>query len=92
VSIPPGSIVRNGQLEGVYVIEADSMARLRLLKLGETTSSGIEVLSGLSGGEVYVVQGIERLQDGSRVEVSSVVSGAEHANDAEQAVPREVSR
>jgi RND family efflux transporter MFP subunit len=90
--IPPGSIVRNGQLEGVYVIEADSMARLRLLKLGETTSAGIDVLSGLSGGEVYVVQGIERLQDGSRVEVSSAVSGAGHANDAKQAVPREVSR
>jgi RND family efflux transporter MFP subunit len=90
--IRPGSIVRNGQLEGVYVIEADSVARLRLLKLGETTSAGIEVLSGLSGGEVCVVQGIERLQDGSRVEVSAAVSGAEHANDAEQAVPREVSR
>jgi RND family efflux transporter MFP subunit len=88
ICIRPGSIVRNGQLEGVYVVEGDSMARLRLLKLGETTSAGIEVLSGLSGGEVCVVQGIERLQDGSRVEVSAV----EHANDTEQAVPREVSR
>jgi hypothetical protein len=79
-------------LEGVYVIEADSVARLRLLKLGEITSAGAEVLSGLSGGEVCVVQGIERLHDGSRVELSNPVPAAGHANDAEQTTPREVSR
>jgi RND family efflux transporter MFP subunit len=90
--IRPESIVRSGQLEGVYVVEADSVARLRLLKLGETTSAGIEVLSGLSGGETCVVQGIEQLQDGSRVEVSMAVSPEGHANDVERAVRREVSR
>ena len=54
--IRPESVVRHGQLEGIYVIEEGSLLRLRLLKLGEITSTGVEVLSGLQGGETYVTR------------------------------------
>ncbi len=67
--IQPQSVVRQGQLEGAYVLGKENVARLRLLKLGETRDAGVEVLSGLEGGEVYVVQGMEGLRDGSRLEV-----------------------
>jgi RND family efflux transporter MFP subunit len=63
------SVVRNGQLEGVYVIEKGNILRLRLIKLGETTPAGVEVLSGLEGGENYVARDIRGLQEGNRVEV-----------------------
>jgi RND family efflux transporter MFP subunit len=68
--IRPQSIIRQGQLEGVYVLEKSGIARLRLLKLGEVTDGGIEVLSGLEGGEAYVVEAEKGLHDGSRVEVA----------------------
>ena len=67
--IHPESVVRHGQLEGIYVIEEGSLLRLRLLKLGEITSTGVEVLSGLQGGETYVTQDLQGLHEGSRVEV-----------------------
>jgi RND family efflux transporter MFP subunit len=67
--IHPESVVRQGQLEGVYVIERGNVLRLRLIKLGETTPLGVEVLSGLEGGETYVTRDIQSLQEGNRVEV-----------------------
>jgi RND family efflux transporter MFP subunit len=68
--IQPGSIIHQGQLEGVYVLDKDNRIRLRLVKLGETTERGIEVLSGLEGGETYVTQLSPELCDGCTVEAS----------------------
>ena len=67
--ISPESVVRHGQLEGVYVIERDNILRLRLIKLGEATPLGIEVLSGLEGSETYVSRNVQSLREGDRVEV-----------------------
>jgi RND family efflux transporter MFP subunit len=63
------SVVKQGQLEGVFVVDKESRARLRLLKLGEVAAREVEVLSGLEAGESYVVEGMAALKDGSRVEV-----------------------
>ena len=68
--LPKQCVVRTGQLEGVYVVDKDSVARLRLLKLGEATPEAIEVLAGLDSGERYVVEGLSTVRDGSKVEVA----------------------
>jgi RND family efflux transporter MFP subunit len=68
--LPKPSIVREGQLEGVYVIDKDNVARLRLLKLGESSTDSVEILAGLDGGEMVVVEGTSRVQDGCKVEVT----------------------
>jgi multidrug efflux pump subunit AcrA (membrane-fusion protein) len=68
--IQPASIIHQGQLEGVYVLEKGNRIRLRLVKLGEITSRGVEVLSGLEGGETYVTQLSPELCDGCIVEAS----------------------
>ncbi|HEU0005097.1 MAG TPA: efflux RND transporter periplasmic adaptor subunit, partial [Terriglobia bacterium] len=49
------SIVRQGQIEGVYVVEGSNVARLRLLKLGSVSGNQVEVLSGLTHAESYVL-------------------------------------
>jgi RND family efflux transporter MFP subunit len=68
--LPKPSIVREGQLEGVYVIDKDNVVRLRLLKLGQANTAAVEILAGLDGGEMVVVEGTNRVQDGSKVEVT----------------------
>jgi RND family efflux transporter MFP subunit len=68
--LPKPSIVREGQLEGVYVIDKDNIARLRLLKLGQESADTVEILAGLDSGERVVVEGTSRVQDGSKVEVT----------------------
>ena len=63
------SIVRQGQIEGVYVVESGNVARLRLLKLGNISGNQVEVLSGLRSAESYVLAPVPELKDGVRVEV-----------------------
>ena len=63
------SIVRQGQIEGVYVVEGGNVARLRLLKLGNVSGNQVEVLSGLRHAESYVLAPVPELKDGVRVEV-----------------------
>jgi len=49
--IPATSIVERGQLQGVYVIDANQIAGLRYVTLGKTAGPQVEVLSGLQDGE-----------------------------------------
>lgn len=67
VLVPEAAVVRRGQLEMVFVVEG-GRARLRLVKTGRVFDGGVEVLSGLSGGEVVVVEDASQLKDGARVE------------------------
>ena len=63
------SVVRQGQIEGVYVVEDNQLARLRLLKLGGVSGNQVEILSGLQSAETYVLAPAPELKDGVRVEV-----------------------
>lgn len=66
VLIPLEAIVDQGQLKGIYVV-SDHTAILRWLRLGKTYGDQIEVLSGLSPGEKYVVKAEGRLFNGAKV-------------------------
>jgi multidrug efflux system membrane fusion protein len=65
------AIVERGQLMGVYAVDSDSTARLRLIRTGKPYGNRIEVLSGLNAGDRVVVEGAERVTDGAKVEVIS---------------------
>ncbi len=62
------TVVERGQLQGVYVVGQDGIARFRLIRTGATRQGGIEVLSGLTSGEQIVLRGVERVTDGARIE------------------------
>lgn len=73
--VPTSAIVERGQLEGVFVVDAEPgdeapRARLRWVTLGERRDDRREVLSGLADGERYVVSPPFELRDGSPVEVT----------------------
>jgi RND family efflux transporter MFP subunit len=61
--IPPTALVQRGQLQMVFVNDKN-VARLRLVRVGRTRNEGIEVLSGLEGGESLVITEAATLQDG----------------------------
>lgn len=60
--VPPGAVTRIGQMERIFVVE-DGRAVLRLIRTGEEHGGRIEILSGLTSGEMVVVEGVEHLQD-----------------------------
>jgi RND family efflux transporter MFP subunit len=65
--VSAGAIVERGQLAFVYVVDPEGVARLRLVTPGARRDDRVEVLAGLVPGEEIVVDGAERLADGTRV-------------------------
>ena len=52
LSLPPVAVVRRGEITAVYVLDANGVAQLRQIRLGEALADGeLEVLAGLSSGE-----------------------------------------
>jgi multidrug efflux pump subunit AcrA (membrane-fusion protein) len=72
--LPQQALVERGQLQGVFVVEPDHIARLRLVKTGKSVGDQVEILSGLHVGERTIVEGLERISDGSRVEEGAPLS------------------
>jgi membrane fusion protein, multidrug efflux system len=68
IVVPEAAIVRRGQLVGVFVVDAERMARLRLVKTGKSYEDRVEILSGLGEGETIVVEGAASIADGSTVQ------------------------
>lgn len=68
--IPQQAVVTRGQLTGLYLVDADSIAHFRLIRPGKTSGDFVEVLSGLKKGDRYVVEPSPKLKDGVQVEVT----------------------
>lgn len=69
VIIPKTALVKKGQLTGVYTVSSQNTAVLRWLKLGKDYGDEIEVLSGLSSDEPYIVSAKGRLYNGAKINV-----------------------
>ena len=67
VVVPPAAIRRRGQLTGVFTVDDENTAHLHWVRLGETFPAGVEVLSGLAGGETVVVSSEKPLIQGDKV-------------------------
>jgi RND family efflux transporter MFP subunit len=66
IAVPPEAVVERGQVASVYVADG-GRARARLVTLGQRTANGIEILSGLSGGERVIAPVPAGLVDGAEV-------------------------
>ena len=65
--IPESALVKQGQLTGIYTIGNDNVAILRWLRIGKTFGNQVEVLSGLSANEQYIVSADGKLYNGVKV-------------------------
>lgn len=68
LTVPRAAVVVQGQLTGVYALEAGGVARLRLIQLGGATGDRVEVLAGLGPGDRIVAGGVSQVRDGARVQ------------------------
>lgn len=68
IQVPKSAVVEKGQLSGVYVVKGN-VAQYRMIKTGIVSGDKMEVLSGLSEEDMVTVSNVEKLNDGSPVEV-----------------------
>lgn len=66
---PAPAVFQRGQLEGVFVVDGESRARLRWVRTGRTFGENREILSGLESGETVVITNQRSLKDGQKVVV-----------------------
>jgi membrane fusion protein, multidrug efflux system len=70
VTLVPGAAVQRGaeQSTFVYVVSDDTVS-IRPVTVGTTEAGTVEILNGLTAGEVVVLEGVDRLSSGSKVTV-----------------------
>jgi len=75
VIIPAAAIQRGPQGSYVYVVSGGNAANIRTVTIAQTTGNNIGISSGLNGGDVVVIDGTDKLQDGSKVTTSTSPTG-----------------
>lgn len=69
VLIPTEAIINRGQLTGIYTVSQRNTALLRWLRLGRTYGDKVEVLSGLTSDETYIVSAQGKLYNGAKISI-----------------------
>lgn len=69
VLIPAAAVQRGSRGSFVYVVKDDKSVTVRTVKLGPTEGETAAVESGLSAGEIVVVDGTDKLREGTTVEI-----------------------
>ena len=69
IRVPEAAVSLYGQMERIFVIDANRHATLRIVKTGAVHKGQIEVLAGLNDGDRIVVSPPVDLRDGQPVEI-----------------------
>jgi RND family efflux transporter MFP subunit len=68
IRIPQSAVVTRGQLTGIFKVDAENMIRFRLVRTGRADAGEVEILTGISEGDRYVVSPGPQMADGLRAE------------------------
>ena len=66
--VPTAAVQRNAQATYVFLVTPDHTATSRPVTMGTTEGDESEITSGLAAGDVVVMTGIDKLQEGSKVD------------------------
>jgi multidrug efflux system membrane fusion protein len=67
--IPTAAVQRNSQITYVFFVKPDSTVTVRPITIGTSEGDDAEISSGMSPGDVVVMTGVDKLQEGSKVRV-----------------------
>ena len=68
LTVPRLAIIERGELEGLFVVNAQGTAEYRLVKTGKDLGERVEIISGLAENERVATTQLDKLRDGARVE------------------------
>ena len=77
IVVPTAAVQRNAQGQMVvYVVKGDSTVSIRPVTTGPTEGTHTAIEKGLDAGELVVTDGVDRIREGSKVEVTQPGAGA----------------
>ena len=65
--IPTATVQRNSQTTYVFLVQPNSKVTVRPITIGTTEGDDCEVTSGLASGDMVVMTGVDKLQEGTQV-------------------------
>ncbi|HUP96743.1 MAG TPA: MdtA/MuxA family multidrug efflux RND transporter periplasmic adaptor subunit [Usitatibacter sp.] len=75
VVVPSAAIQRGAQGTVVYVVKEDNTVTLRPIVAGVAEGTVTEIVSGLQAGERVITDGVDRIREGAKVEVTEPGGG-----------------
>jgi len=84
IVVPAPAIQRGPQGTFVYVVKADRTVTIRPVSVGEIQGGEASIKTGLSTGELVVVDGQDRLREGIRVDLRPQNGGPAQNNSTQQ--------
>jgi membrane fusion protein, multidrug efflux system len=84
--IPTPAIQRGPQGTYVYVAGSDNTAKIRIVTIAQTTGNSVGLSAGLNPGDIVVIDGLDKLQDGSKI-IPNFAAGNSPAGRAAGAQP-----
>ena len=87
IIIPSAAIQKNPQGAFAFVLNPDKTVAMRPIKAGISQGGETSILDGLEAGEQVVVDGAERLREGSRVEVKEQEQAGKGSAKREKSPP-----
>ncbi len=75
VIVPAAAIQRGPQGTYVYVVSGGDTVNIRIVTLAQTTGNNIGISAGINSGDIVVIDGQDKLQDGSKVVTSTSPTG-----------------
>ena len=75
VIVPAAAIQRGPQGTYVYAVSAGDIVNIRTVTIAQTAGNNIGISSGINPGDVIVIDGQDKLQDGSKVVTSTSPTG-----------------
>jgi membrane fusion protein, multidrug efflux system len=77
VTVAPTSAIQHSPKGTfVYVVKEDQTVTVRWVKTGPSEGDQVSIEQGVSPGEIVVVEGAEKLKEGSKVEVQKQAAGS----------------
>lgn len=67
VVVPEPAIMVNADRTMLYVVDKDSNAQLRPVKLGVRSAGVVEILEGVDAGQLVIVEGVQKVRPGAKV-------------------------
>jgi membrane fusion protein, multidrug efflux system len=87
VIVPAAAIQRGPQGTYVYAAGPDNTAKIRVVTISQTTGDSVGLSAGLNSGDVVVIDGQDKLQDGTKINPSFPAGTKSAAGSASSPAP-----
>jgi len=87
VIVPAAAILRGPQGTYVYSVETGNAVKIRTVTIAQSTGNSVGLSAGLNGGEMVVIDGQDKLQEGSKVNPAAPSGGARSQSPSGAATP-----